>query len=153
MSLPAPWVNRIFDKLTLVYGHHFIGRWSGMDLDTVKADWGKELDGMERHPEAIRHALQHLPSEKPPTVLQFRDLCRQAPLPTPMALQNNVKADPERIAEALARMRASPEGKGGRDWAWRLRERELQGAKLSPAQREMWRSALRVEMATAEAGA
>ena len=152
MSLPQPWVDRIFDKLTLVYGHHFIGRWAGMKLDAVKADWGHTLDGLERHPEAIRHALQNLPSEKPPTVLQFRDLCRLAPEAPAPALPN-VKADPARVAEALARMRASPEGKGGRDWAWRLRERELQGAKLSPAQREMWRSALRVEMATAEAEA
>ena len=81
MSLPLPWVDRIFEKLTLVYGQAFLARWRDLDLDAVKADWAHELDGFERHPKAIAHALQALPPEKPPTVLQFRELARRAPLP------------------------------------------------------------------------
>ena len=151
MSLPTPWVDRIFDKLMLVYGHHFIGRWSGMDLDAVKRDWGHTLDGMERHPDAIRHALHHLPSEKPPTVLQFRDLCRSAPLPKLPELPAP-KADPARIAFAVERMLAAVGQDGGKAWAWRLRERESRGG-LTAAQRAMWREALRNEMAAVEAQA
>lgn len=99
MSLPSPWVDRIFDKLTLVYGHAFIGRWAGLDLQAVKADWAHELAGFERNPEAIKHALQHLPVE-PPNVMQFRALANNAPPPELPRLPEP-KADPERVKRAL----------------------------------------------------
>ena len=100
MSLPLPWVDRIFEKLTLVYGQAFLARWRDLDLDAVKHDWAHELDGFERHPKAIAHALQALPPEKPPTVLQFRELARRAPLPELPRLESP-PADAERVAAEL----------------------------------------------------
>ena len=107
MSLPSAWVDRIFDKLTLVYGHQFLGRWSGMDLDVVKADWAHELAYFQQAAHAIAHALEHLPAGDPPTVLQFRQLCgqatrdeRQAPL-----MLDRPEPDPQRLSEALAKLR------------------------------------------------
>lgn len=107
MSLPATWIDRIFTKLTLVYGREFTARWDsvGVPIEAVKADWAHELDGFDKWPEAIAHALQNLPPDRPPTVLQFRALCRAAPakelpqLPAP-------KADPARVKAELAKLRA-----------------------------------------------
>ncbi|MFZ8302542.1 hypothetical protein ACO1K9_13755, partial [Staphylococcus aureus] len=92
------------EKLQLVYGSHFTGRWSGVSIEAVKADWAHELDGMENHPEAIKHALQHLPVDQPPTVLQFRQLCRNAPTPPSKALPAP-EVDKAKAAQVLAQCR------------------------------------------------
>lgn len=147
MTMPDSWVDRIFDKLTMVYGHHFIGRWSGLDLNKVKSDWGHELSGFEDHGDAIKFALQNLPPDHPPTVLQFREMCRRAPqkqmdsLPAPSpnpeiaaaALQEAAKAI-NKTHDALHPIR-------------KLMWREIEGDKrLTKAQREFWRIALHDEI-------
>jgi len=58
--------------------------------------------------------------------------------------------DKRAIAEDLKRLDFS-NSDNPKAWAWRLRAREAAGDRLTKAQRDMWRSALRVEMATAEA--
>lgn len=110
MSLPSVWVDRIFTKLSLVYGRDFLSRWEGLELDDVKADWAHELSGMSVRPERIRYALENLPASKPPTVLDFRAICMQAQfdelpaLPAPMSaeqIQKNmdrIKAIRDRFA-------------------------------------------------------
>src|SRR5882672_446213 len=77
-SFPAGWVDRIFAKLSVTYGRDFVGRWEGLELGEVKEDWRGELSGFERFPASIAYALQNLPA-RPPTILEFRDLCRHAP--------------------------------------------------------------------------
>ncbi len=104
MSIPINWVDRIFEKLTLVYGREFMNRWQGLDVAAVKADWAHELDGFDKWPEAIAFALQNLPADRPPTVLQFRDMCRKAP-PKPVPLLPQPKADPARVQAELAKIR------------------------------------------------
>ena len=105
MSLPAAWVDRIFEKLTLVYGRAFLDRWRGLDLDAVKADWAHELAGMQQHPHMIAYALEHLPPGEPPTVLQFRDIARKIP-PGKFEMLPAPKADPERVRALLAQAKA-----------------------------------------------
>lgn len=92
-------IEVIFTKLTLVYGRDFLGRWEGLDLAAVKADWGHELAGLK--PESIAFALKHLPSAKPPTVFEFREIARKSPLPTFKALPT-----PQQSPESQARVRA-----------------------------------------------
>jgi hypothetical protein len=144
MSLPLPWVERIFEKLTLVYGQAFLRRWADIDLNRVKSDWSHELAGFDRAPNAIAFALANLP-DAPPTVTQFKSIARQAPaaevpqLPQP-------KADPARVAAELAKLsqiRATPQRAGDvKAWARRLRAREVAGDRLSGYQRDAWRVAL-----------
>ena len=86
MSLPSSWVEPIFTKLTLIYGQQFLRRWQDLDLDAVKADWAHELDGLDKSPKRIAYALQNLPPEKPPTVLEFRAICWKMPAETNNAL-------------------------------------------------------------------
>lgn len=103
MSLPLPWVDKIFSKMALVYGRDFINRWEGLELSDVKTDWGHELAGFENWPEAIAHALGNLPPERAPTVLQFRELARKAPKPDRPALPEPA-ANPERMAAELRKL-------------------------------------------------
>lgn len=141
MSLPAAWVDRVFEKLMLSYGHDFLRRWEGLDLEKVKADWAHELAGFEQNPDAIKHALMHLPAGQPPTVMQFRALCIGRPdanvpaLPAP-------KADPARVADAIKRAATAQRTQDPKAWAHRLRVREDQLDRLTQAQRTMWRAAI-----------
>lgn len=101
MSLPIPWVERLFEKLTLVYGRDFLDRWKGMSMEDVKADWSRELSGFERNPDAIVYALDNLPPDRPPTVLQFRDMCRRAPPKPVQMLPLKSSPPPPEVREKL----------------------------------------------------
>lgn len=149
MPIPDSWIDKIFDKLTMVYGHQFIGRWSGLDLVKVKADWAHELDGLQARPQAIGYALQNLPTDHPPTVLQFREICRRTPEVAEVLALDAPKPDPERVAAAVSGIRQSMTPVG--DHLSRQRQHmqmEIAGERLSVRQREFWRIALRSEILT-----
>jgi hypothetical protein len=143
MSLPENWVDRIFRKLGATYGQAFLRQYDGVDLADVKANWAHELAVFQQAPDAIAYGLDHLPVDRPPTVLQFRDCCRR---PTEHAT-STLKLPLPKPDPALARaVRAAwkPAGTGGpRAWAERLREREQRGERLTKFQSEAWRAALR----------
>lgn len=146
MSLPANWVDRIFDKLTLTYGQSFLRRWQDIDLNAVKSDWAHELAGFAQHPRAIAWALQNLPTEKPPTVLEFRALARRVPAEEVPRIEH-APASPERVAAELAKLGParrvrSMGGFGNRDWAHALLERHKAGARISLLPLKMARDAL-----------
>ena len=101
MSLPLPWADRIFEKLTLVYGQAFLARWRDLDLDAVKADWAHELDGFERHPKAIAHALQRCRRRSRPRCCSSASW-PGAPLPE-LPWLASPPTDAERVAAELAR--------------------------------------------------
>ena len=102
MGLPAAWVDEIFSRLSVIYGRDFYGRWEGLSINDVKTDWGHALSGFEQHPEAIAYALANLP-QRAPTVIDFRAVCRLAPLPVVAALESP-KADPARVAAEFAKL-------------------------------------------------
>lgn len=125
MSLPSDWIEKIFTKLTLVYGRAFLDRWVGLDMDTVKDDWAHELDGFEKNPRAIAWALRNLPAEKPPTVLEFRKLAYLTPKADAPQIAHQ-PADLARVAAEVAKLaplREAPKS-GLRDWAHRLKAKD-----------------------------
>jgi hypothetical protein len=131
MSLPTPWIDRIFDKLTMTYGQQFLRRWQDIDINAVKSDWAHELAGFAQHPRAIAWALQNIPADKPPTVLEFRAIARKAPAEDVPQLESP-KADPERVAAELAKLaplasRRVARGGGNKDWARRIVESAANG--------------------------
>lgn len=134
MSLPTAWIDRIFDKLTLVYGQAFLRRWQDIDLNAVKSDWAHELAGFAQHPRAIAYALENLPADKPPTVLDFRAMARRVPASEVPKLEAP-KADPERIAAELRKLaplvrpRAGPVDRLA--WARRIVARADDGERLA----------------------
>lgn len=134
MSLPAKWVEALFTKLTLAYGRDFLARWEGLDICDVKTDWGHELAGFVDHPEAIAYALANLPP-KAPTVLDFRALCRRAPVKDAPRLESPA-ANPERVRAELAKLgdlrAVATQRVGGRDWAQPIIDKAERGERVSP---------------------
>lgn len=129
MSLPASWVDRIFDKLTITYGRDFTGRYEGLDINAVKSDWGHELAAFFTHPSAIAHALSNLP-DRVPSVIEFKKIARTAPAPEVPQVEHSA-AGKERIAEELAKLAPIVKARyapvDSMDWARRIVERSLHG--------------------------
>lgn len=144
MSLPAAWVDRIFHRLTMVFGRDFLSRYEGLSTDDVKAECAEDLAGFQQSPAAIKFALEILPSDKPPTSLQFRDLCRKAPQYAPKALPAPAP-DPAIAAKALEALKPARRT-DPLQWAHDLKEREGRDARksLTEFQRKAWREALGV---------
>lgn len=141
-------VDELFARLAASYGSQWLAKWDGMDMDKVASVWQDELGGFKfRH---IKYALENLPTDHPPTAMQFRALCKLAPDPAVKFLPEP-KADPARVAEVLAPLRqAKRQEVGDKDWAWRMRDREINhGGQLSTGcmmrqyHRDAWRIALK----------
>ena len=109
-----------------------------MDISAVKADWSRELGFYADKPGAIRYALEHLPADNPPNVLQFRAMCANAPDDKPLQLPPPLNPD------GLRRMAGEMASKkiGGVTFAELLeRHRKLRDEGLqSPAQKDWLRS-------------
>lgn len=138
MSLPLKWIDRIFEKLSLVYGQEFLGRWEGIKLADVKSDWAHELAFTAERPEALAYALANLP-ERPPTVATFKRLCQECPRPALEAPQQaaTTKASPEVVAAELARLGAVLKPRQRRpmiddSWAHRIVAKAESGLAVSP---------------------
>lgn len=135
--------EKILSKLALTYGARFADTYVGMDMDMVRRNWAKELDGVSR--EGVFYAMANLPERYPPNVLEFRKLCQARrteaarlalPAPKPSGMSEGVR-------ERVARIGQGRSEQHPREWARRLRQRELLCESLTPTQREMWRDALR----------
>ena len=75
---PDAIIDRLFQKLHLMYGRAWLDLWVGAPLEEVKAEWGRALTGVE--PEAMRLALDSMLTtgkEFPPKLPEFVSLCRQ----------------------------------------------------------------------------
>lgn len=99
-------VDLIFGKCQLTYGRDFSSRWEGMNLAEVKADWVRELGPILDNPKAIKYGLEHIPADKPPTVLQFRAACLRYDPPKQPALKAPM-ADREWVSGLVKKMKAS----------------------------------------------
>lgn len=145
MSLPEKWIDVIFTKLTLIYGRDFLSRWEGVNIADVKADWAHELGGLEHNPQAVAHALEHLPPSRPPTVLEFRDLARKAPkpvfteLPAPMVDRQRMGVQMQKLAHLRSLAVSTQDPKS---WAHRLLSRHQAGDPITPTCLRMARQAL-----------
>lgn len=147
--LERAWVEQIFSRLHVRYGAAWKARWDGIAEDLVIEDWARELAGLKSRPDLLAYALDNLPADKPPTVGQFRAIAnsrpdeRDAP---PLALDYKRGPIPAKVAQALDKLRepadVERQYRGPKGWAYRLRDREAQGDKLSPVQRKFWREAL-----------
>lgn len=137
--LPLHWIEKLFRKLSARYGRAFLGQYDGVALEDVMADWAEELGGFGARPEALAHAIAHLP-ERAPNVAQFRALCVGAPSAAP-ALPP-VPADPARVQAELAKVNraAQPTGRYT-DWIARGLSDIEAGIKRSPTVIRMIRAA------------
>ena len=139
--LPIEWVDKLFHKLALVYGVDVAKRYSGLDPLAVKTEWANCLGAYKDRPEALRFALEHLPSDRCPSMLQFRDLCRQAPNNT-VALPEP-KADPAVVDKEMAKLvKKAFSNTDPLLWAKKLKQRHQKGEVLSTYQIKCYKEAL-----------
>lgn len=144
MSLPMPWVEKIFLKLTLTFGREFSDRWDEASLEDVKADWAHELRGFQQNPAAIGYGLEHCLSGKPPTVQEFKAVCLRHTAQVPML--PSPKADPAVVAQVMGRLMVPQVAMvDHKAWAKRLRDRHQAGEKLGRYQIKSYQQVLGVE--------
>ena len=93
-AAPERTINHLFRHFANLYGTLWLDRWSGCSLEEVRAVWAAEL--AEVSLESIRLALKALDSAFPPSLPQFRALCRQfrPPLETGSSLHLVDKSPP-----------------------------------------------------------
>lgn len=137
MSLQVKAIDRLFARLTLTYGRAFTAEAESLGLADVKTNWAHELGMFSERLCAVAWALENLP-ERCPNVIQFRNLCRAAPvadvprLPEPKADPERMRAElaklaPMRTASAAANL-TTPDSKA---WAKRLIDRHAAGDLIS----------------------
>jgi hypothetical protein len=140
--LPLEWIDKLFLKLAIVYGVDIAKRYSGLDPAAVKTEWANCLSGFRDRPDAIKFALDHLPSDRCPTMLQFRDICRQCPPPSTTALPEP-KADKVVVTKEMAKLvQQAFTNRDPKLWAKKLKKRHEAGKKLSLIQIKLYTEVL-----------
>ena len=139
-------IDRLFERLSLTYGNAWDNSIGTAPLNEIKSFWMNQLSGFMQSKEsmmAISWALNHLP-ERPPNLVQFKNLCYQAPavekpqLPSP-------PADPERVKQEFAKLAGMNKVKSDpKDWARKILGDYAAGVKKSPTVLKMARDALKV---------
>lgn len=136
MSLPTKAIDRLFERLAASYGAQWTRQWQDVPMSDVKTLWTHELDVFAASLHRVAWALENLPP-KCPNVIEFKNLCRQAPAPEVPPLPEP-KADPERVKAELSKLGdlrakvASGALVDQKAWAKRLIAREKAWEVLNP---------------------
>ena len=78
-------IDRLFDRLSGIYGREFYSKYEHIDHEIVKQSWAIELYPFENNLLRIKWAIDNLP-ERCPNAIQFRELCWRAPNQNPEQL-------------------------------------------------------------------
>ncbi len=144
MSLPLPWIEKIFLKMSLTFGKNFLQTWEGIPIEDVKNDWAYELRGFIKSPAALAYGLSICVEGKPPTVAEFRAACARYNAAPGLMLPAS-QASPEIVQSYIANIKTLGQMvTGDKDWAKRLQHRHEGGDTLSPNQIRCYRQALRL---------
>jgi hypothetical protein len=139
-------IDRLFERLSLTYGNAWQTSLGTAPLNEIKTFWLHELAGFMKSKEsmmAISWALNNLP-ERPPNLVQFKNLCFQAPAVEKLQLPAP-PADPARVSKELSKladMRITTKRVDPKEWARKILGDYAAGAKKSPTVVEMARNAL-----------
>lgn len=136
MKQPVPMkaIERLFQRLSLNYGRQFLDLWKDIPLEEIKLEWSQGLSGIDFKEIAagLEYCLDH--HKFPPTLPEFKQLCRDSKRPEVLkALPRNysdeeLQANHERLRSAASVLNHS---KGpGTDWAERVFARYAHGEKL-----------------------
>lgn len=147
-------VDHVFAVLAATYGAAWTRSLGDSPLSDVKTAWAYQLSQFTHSKTAKRSilwALQNLPDHVP-SAMQFRNVCRLAPLPQPIALPEP-KADPARIAAELAKLEPLRQRLNDftpvdhKAWAKTLKSRDEAGEPINMNQRRCYRNALGLQVA------
>lgn len=140
-------IDRLFHRLSATYGAEWDRAMGQTPINDAKTVWAHELQPFKFSLNRIAWALENLP-DRCPNVIQFKNLCRQAPAPETIALPEP-KADPARVAAELAKLGsirvAEKPVNGMKEWAYRLQARDKAGEAINANQRRCYRAALGIE--------
>lgn len=76
-TVPASWVDRVFERLTAQLGTKVADLWAGSNPEAVRREWGEALAGFE--PREIARGLEATRARAfAPTLGEFLRLCRPA---------------------------------------------------------------------------
>lgn len=152
------WIERIFDRLTSIYGQEFSYKWESANPDSLKAEWAETLAGFTA--EAIAGALHACRSlKKSPNLPEFADLCRAAmPPAVPVSSpEPDVPMDKARVVNLISEVadRFSAQQREGakfsingvpitpyKRWDYALILREADGEQLANEAAVAWREVL-----------
>ena len=98
--IPPELVDQVFAKFGLRYTKRWAEEVAEIDLGELRDEWRRQLAGFDLR--AIRWALDCLPDSRPPTVGEFRALCRTWPgRPSEPEKMPARHRPPREIAEAM----------------------------------------------------
>ena len=149
MSLSNQAIDRLFTRLGATYGAQWDKSLGSAPLGDVKTLWAHELSTYANSLHSIAWALENLPP-RCPNVIEFKQLCRQAPAPEATALPEP-KADPDRLKRELAKLadikKAVVADKvDHKAWAKKIMFRYKAGERINPTSLRFAREALRHEV-------
>jgi hypothetical protein len=149
MSLSNQAIDRLFTRLGATYGAQWDKSLGSAPLGDVKTLWAHELSTYANSLHRIAWALENLPP-RCPNVIEFKQICRQAPAPETLALPEP-KADPERLKRELAKLadikKAVVADKvDHKAWAKKIMFRYKAGERINPTSLRFAREALRHEV-------
>lgn len=75
--MPSQLIERLFDRLSAMYGARFADMWRGIDPAAMKRVWAEELSDCSRE-ELARGVAACRTRDWPPTLPEFLKLCRPA---------------------------------------------------------------------------
>jgi hypothetical protein len=135
MNLSMKACDHLFNRLLAVYGTQWTKQWQDLPMQDAKDAWARELGQYAGRLESIAWALDNLP-DRAPNAVQFRNLCRAAPVADVPALPLPA-ANPQRMREELAKLGHVTGAKvqtttGAMDWSQRILARHAAGAKITP---------------------
>jgi hypothetical protein len=149
MSLSNQAIDRLFTRLGATYGSQWDKSLGSAPLGDVKTLWAHELSTYANSLHRIAWALENLPP-RCPNVIEFKQLCRQAPAPETLSLPEP-KADPDRLKRELSKLadikKAVVADKvDHKAWAKKIMFRYKAGERINPTSLRFAREALRHEV-------
>jgi hypothetical protein len=144
--LPPKVIDKLFFRLSNVYGSQWTNLWRDNDIDEVKELWRDELGYFANNLEAFAWALAHLP-ERVPNLVQFKKLLNDAPTANAAPAIDYGKAAPipEAIAVELKKI-AQPREVDYKAWAKKILNDVEQGIKRRPIAVRFAKEALNIKI-------
>jgi hypothetical protein len=149
MSLTNQAIDRLFTRLGATYMAQWDRALGSAPLGDVKTLWAHELSPFANSLHRIAWALENLPP-RCPNVIEFKQLCRQAPAPDVPELPEP-KADPERLKQELSKLGdlraklATDTRVDHKAWAKRIMVRYRAAERINPTVLRFAREALKSE--------
>jgi hypothetical protein len=138
MQLPDSWIDRVFTRLSALYGRQFLDMWSGCDLAEVKSAWSESLGGFtgQEGALAIAGALKDCEEQKfSPSLPEFKALVRARFKPAAAAVPQlaGPVVTPEQVAEAKDKIAEfALHQRVDFEWPNRILARQAAGEIISP---------------------